>query len=149
VSDGTPAPESLPDNSGADGGLRLDKWLWYARFFKSRSLAARVCEAGKVRLGGASVSKTHQKIKRGDVLTFRQGAHIRVIKVLALGTRRGPASEAQTLYEDLAPPDRENRLPKDAPPPVAQRRPGDGRPTKRDRRAMVRFKQKAGDPGGD
>ncbi|HMB75136.1 MAG TPA: RNA-binding S4 domain-containing protein [Kiloniellaceae bacterium] len=139
----------MSDEAPQQASLRLDKWLWYARFFKTRSLASRVCESGKVRLAGTPVSKTHQKIKCGDVLTFRQGEHIRVVRVLALGTRRGPAGEAQALYEDLAPPDRENRLPKNTPPPVAQRKAGEGRPTKRDRRAMLRFKQKARTAGND
>lgn len=132
----------MTEDASPQESLRLDKWLWYARFFKSRSLATRLCEAGKVRLAGTVVSKTHQKIKCGDVLTFRKGDHVRVIKIVALGTRRGPASEAQALYEDLAPPQRESRLPKGT-GRVAARDPGEGRPTKRDRRAMDRFKQHA------
>ena len=63
--------------------LRLDKWLWYARFFKSRALASSVCQSGKIRLGGQPVSKAHQSVNPGDVLTFPQGRHIRVVKVLA------------------------------------------------------------------
>ncbi len=101
---------AVPDEE-AGGGLRLDKWLWYARFFKTRSLATKVCAAGKVRLDGAPVSKAHQRLKPGDVLTFPQGRHIRVVRVLALAGRRGPAAEAQRLYEDLKPPEPGNRLP--------------------------------------
>ena len=122
--------------------LRLDKWLWYARFFKTRSLATRLCEAGKVRLAGAPVKKAHQKVKCGDVLTFPQGHHIRVIKIAALAERRGTALEAQELYEDLEPPEKDNRLPKGTLPPVAGRNPGAGRPTKRDRRAIARLREK-------
>ena len=77
--------------------LRADKWLWYARFFKTRSLAAKVCNAGKLRASGALVSKAHHKLKPGDVLTFPQGRHVRVIKVVSLASRRGPAAEAQAL----------------------------------------------------
>ncbi|KAA0578145.1 RNA-binding S4 domain-containing protein [Azospirillum sp. Sh1] len=112
------------------GRLRIDKWLWYARFFKTRSLAAKLCNDGGVRLSGAVVTKAHAAVKPGDVLTFAQGRHIRVIKVVALGTRRGPAPEAQALYEDLAPPVPEERL------QDPYRAPGAGRPTKRDRRAI-------------
>jgi ribosome-associated heat shock protein Hsp15 len=122
--------------------LRLDKWLWYARFCKTRSLATRLCEAGKVRLAGTAVKKAHQKVKCGDVLTFPQGNHIRVIKIAALAERRGPAPEAQELYEDLEPPESDNRLPKGTPPPIAGRDPGAGRPTKRDRRAIARLREK-------
>ncbi|MGA1859256.1 RNA-binding S4 domain-containing protein [Azospirillum sp. 11R-A] len=116
------------------GRLRIDKWLWYARFFKTRSLAAKLCNDGGVRLSGTVVNKAHAAVKPGDVLTFAQGRHIRVIKVVALGSRRGPAPEAQALYEDLAPPVPEERLQDPYRAPFQP--PGAGRPTKRDRRAI-------------
>ena len=115
--------------------LRLDKWLWFARFFKSRNLASTLCAAGKVRIGGEAVRKANRQVRPGDVLTFPQGRHIRVIKILALAARRGPASEARLLYEDLKPPDAANRLPGDT-PPVGRRPQGSGRPTKRERRQI-------------
>lgn len=117
--------------------LRADKWLWYARFFKTRSLAAKACNAGKLRISGELVSKAHHKVKPGDVLTFTQSRHVRVIKVVSLATRRGPAAEAQALYEDLKPPSAESRLPRIP----ATRAAGTGRPTKRDRRALVRLRR--------
>ena len=122
---------------GAEAAIRADKWLWYARFFKTRTLASKVCAAGQLRLSGSLVAKAHQKVKVGDVLTFPQGCHIRVVKVRALGNRRGPASEAQSLYEDLRPPTAETRLPRDT--PVARRAAGSGRPTKTERRALGRL----------
>lgn len=116
---------------------RIDKWLWFARFLKSRSLATTLAASGKLRLNGQLVTKAHAQVKPGDVLTFPLGPHIRVIKVLDPGERRGPAPEAQTLYEDLSPPPpREKRAesgPDGAPP---QRDAGAGRPTKRERRAI-------------
>lgn len=120
--------------ASAGSALRLDKWLWYARFFKSRSLAARLCACGKVRLNRVVVKKAHQAVGLGDVLTFPQGWHIRVVRVLALGERRGPAAEAQRLYEDLAPPEPGREAPR-----AGERRPGSGRPTKRERRAIERL----------
>lgn len=120
----------------SDEGLRADKWLWYARFFKTRTLAARVCNGGGLRIGGAVVPKAHSKLRVGDVLTFSQGRHIRVVKVLALATRRGPAAEARELYEDLKPPEAANRLPRDS---AQGREPGAGRPTKKERRALDRL----------
>jgi ribosome-associated heat shock protein Hsp15 len=78
-------------SEGGEAGLRADKWLWYARFFKSRSLATQICQAGKLRLSGLGVVKAHHKVRPGDVLTFPQARHIRVIKVVALASRRGPA----------------------------------------------------------
>jgi ribosome-associated heat shock protein Hsp15 len=82
-------------------GLRLDRWLWQARFAKSRSIAAAWIEGRKVRINRTLITKTHYRVRPGDVLTFPQGPRIRVVRVLAIGWRRGPASEAQTLYEEL------------------------------------------------
>jgi len=120
----------------AASGQRLDKWLWHARFFKTRSLATRVCNAGRLRIGGEIVAKAHHTVRPGDVLTFPQGRHVRVVRVCALAERRGPASEAQALYEDLKPPSPESRLPMPATCP-----PGGGRPTKRERRALDKLRE--------
>ena len=86
--------------SGEDG-LRLDKWLWQARFFKTRGLSAELVSKGRVRVNGQPVSKPGRAVRPGDVLTFPQGNAVRVIRILALGERRGPAAEAQALYHDL------------------------------------------------
>jgi len=115
--------------SAARDTIRLDKWLWQARFFKSRSIAAGVVTAGKVRLEGQPAVKPARAIGAGDVLTFQQARDVRIVKVLALGTRRGPAPEAQTLYEDMSPP--KVHVPKN---PGFE---GKGRPTKKDRRDML------------
>jgi len=120
--------------------LRLDKWLWFARFFKSRSLAQKLCESGRLRINGQVVRKTHQTIKPDNVLTFPKGRDIRVIRVVALGTRRGPAPEAQTLYEDLERPQPRAASGTTEPTAVAGREPGSGRPTKADRRAIDRLR---------
>ncbi|MGY6411451.1 MAG: RNA-binding S4 domain-containing protein [Alkalilacustris sp.] len=81
--------------------IRLDKWLWHARFFKTRSLAAQVAASGKVRINGRRVSKPSAAVGPGDVLTFVAGGQVRVVRVRAPGLRRGPAAEARSLYEDL------------------------------------------------
>ncbi len=83
------------------GSIRLDKWLWYARFFKTRTLAGEIAGSGKVRLNGQRVTKAAQTVRPGDVLTFPQARRIRVIRIEAVGERRGPAGEAATLYADL------------------------------------------------
>lgn len=90
-----------PSTGGTNAQLRLDKWLWYARFFKSRSMAARACAGRKVRLNRRVIDKPHHGVRIGDVLTFVQGPRVRVVRVQELGTRRGPAAEAGLLYEDL------------------------------------------------
>lgn len=87
----------------SEASIRIDKWLWHARFFKSRSLASAAVKSGPVRLNGSPIAKPSVSVKPGDVLTFVQAKHVRVVKVLAPGTRRGPAPEAQALYEDLEP----------------------------------------------
>ena len=110
--------------------VRLDKWLWFARFFKTRSLASKVVASGHVRVNGTHVSKPSTNVSHGDVVMFPQARDVRVIRIESVGARRGPASEAQSLYADLAPPQ---------PRPVekvpsAPAFDGGGRPTKRDRR---------------
>lgn len=85
---------------------RLDKWLWCARFFKTRALAARFCDDGRLRVSGHITNKAHYAVRPGDVLTFPLGPHIRVIKILELAVRRGPPAEARSLYEDLAAPEK-------------------------------------------
>lgn len=83
--------------------LRLDKWLWHARFYKTRSLAARVCASGRVRVNGVVVGKAHHLVRSGDVLTFVWNERVLVVRIVALGSRRGPAPEARALYASLAP----------------------------------------------
>lgn len=104
--------------------IRLDKWLWHARFFKTRSLAARTVADGRVRLNGARTDKPARAVGAGDVLTFAQGKAIRVVRILAPGSRRGPATEAALLYDDHS-PEPEPTAPREGP-----------RPTKKDRRAL-------------
>ena len=83
--------------------LRVDKYLWFARFFKTRSLATKRANGGRIRINGSKIKKSSDTVRIGDILTFVQGNEIRVIRVLNLGTRRGPAQEAQSLYEDITP----------------------------------------------
>jgi ribosome-associated heat shock protein Hsp15 len=116
--------------------LRLDKWLWYARFCKTRSLATKLCQSGSIRIAGSHVVKAHQPVRAGDVLTFPLGHAIRVVRVRALGARRGPVAEARALYTDLTP----SAIPASEPVLIGEREPGSGRPTKRERREIDRLK---------
>src|SRR2546421_12383918 len=93
---------SAPGDGAHGPGQRLDKFLWAARFLKTRGLAADLCVQGRVRVSGRLVDKAHALVRVGDVLTFPLGSHIKVVRILALPTRRGPAAEAQALYEDLS-----------------------------------------------
>ncbi len=116
----------------SSASIRLDKWLWHARACRTRAAATRLVAGGGVRLNGQPTGKAHQAVRPGDVVTFPQGDHIRVWRILGLAERRGGADSAALLYEDLAPPQPETRLPRDsqlAPAP-------EHRPDKRARRQL-------------
>lgn len=81
---------------------RIDKWLWFARMVKTRTLAQAIVSQGQVRVNKARVSKPSHEVGPGDALTLAVHGRVRVVKVVAIATRRGPASEAQTLYQDMA-----------------------------------------------
>jgi ribosome-associated heat shock protein Hsp15 len=106
---------------------RLDKWLWCARLTKTRTGAARLIAEGKVRINGDRVLKPSRLVHGGDVVTATHGGRLSVVRVADFTERRGPASLAQTLYDDLTPAD--------APEPDKASRTGK-RPTKRDRRRL-------------
>jgi len=127
---------------GKPAEQRVDRWLWFARMLKSRTLAAALVEAGKVRVNSTRIDKPSRHVKVGDVLTFPLGNQVRVLKVLDTGTRRGPAPEAQALYEDLAPV-----AAKPSPDvlPDAEREAGSGRPTKKERRDRDAFHNSGGE----
>jgi len=121
--------------------IRLDKWLWNARFFKTRSAASKAILSGRFRLDGQVITKPHRQALCGQVLTFVQGDRVRVIKVVAIGTRRGPAPEAALLFEDLTPVEAtSSKAAKTKLPAFEARGKGSGRPTKRQRREMDRLK---------
>jgi len=113
-----------------EGRQRLDKWLWYARLAKTRTLAQKLAASGHVRINRGRTDSASHPVKTGDVLTVALPGGVRVLKILATGERRGPATEARLLYEDLSPP---------APRTVPGQEAGGSRPTKRDRRALDRF----------
>ena len=117
---------------------RLDKWLWYARICKSRTQATNLCKSGMVRLNRNLITKPNQRLRVDDVLTFILGQRIRIFRVVALGVRRGPFTEAKGLDEDLSP-----TIPSPVSEPMnnGQRISGSGRPTKRDRRAIDELKK--------
>ena len=149
-------PDQQRDDGDGDLGAasqpqRLDKWLWYARVAKTRSLAAALIERGKIRVNRVRIQKPSHMVKFGDVVTASVGRAIRVLKVIEPGTRRGPASEAQTLFEDLTPVSPESsaakagggadgsggELPSVIVPAVT---PPSARPTKKERRQIAKVK---------
>ncbi len=127
------------DSAGPDKGevQRLDKWLWYSRMLKSRTLAAQLVIGGKVRINRARVTKPSHTLRKGDVLTIAMRGSVTILKVLAPGHRRGPPPEARLLYEILG--DRKTDPTAGSAPATAKRDPGSGRPSKRDRRLTDRL----------
>jgi ribosome-associated heat shock protein Hsp15 len=126
----------------ADAQVRLDKWLWAARFFKTRSLAAEAISGGKIHLNGARTKPAHG-VKTGEVLSIRRGPYEYLVVVKGLSKQRGPASRATQLYEETPESLRKRatlaaqlKLESQGMPRPAQR------PTKKDRRRIVRFTQR-------
>jgi ribosome-associated heat shock protein Hsp15 len=115
--------------------LRVDKWLWAARFFKSRTLASAACDGGKVDIN-EQAAKPSRAIRPGDLMRITLPRSKKIVRVVALSERRGSGAQAALLYEDLTPPPppREARI-----LPAVIRPKGLGRPTKRERRLMDRL----------
>lgn len=122
----SPSKPSLRDQEAA-ARERLDKWLWRARFFKTRALAAEAVAGGKVRVNGARQTKPGAMLKLGDALTIAKSGRVLIVAVEDFGARRGPAAEARTLYRDL---DEGSRPHPDAPSAAAEgdKAPGDASP---------------------
>lgn len=119
---------------------RLDKWLFFARVVKSRTLAQKLIESGAVRVNGERATGSDLRVGPGDTLTMTVHQRLRVLEILDAGTRRGPASEAAGLYNDRSPelePYQDPNLPPALHP--GQRDKGAGRPTKQERRATDRL----------
>jgi ribosome-associated heat shock protein Hsp15 len=115
--------------------VRIDKWLWAARCFKTRSSAATACTAGHVKLNGAA-AKPAKNVRVGDRVEVRTPGGLRVLEVASLADRRGSASVAKTLYLDHSPPP----PPRDLVAPAARRDPGAGRPSKREQRLLRKLR---------
>lgn len=118
-----------------EGGQRIDKWLFFARLTKSRNLAQGFVQSGAVRLNREKIDQPSKAVRPGDVLTMSLHGRIRVIKIRAPGMRRGPASEASQLYEDLSPP------PEPATPEAQSQPILSGRPSARDAAEARRLKR--------
>lgn len=123
----------VSDEEAPSGSVRIDKWLWAARMFKTRSAASAACTAGHVKVAGESV-KAAKAVKPGDRIDVLTPGGPRELEVVALADRRGPASLAQTLYVDHTPP------PPPKEEPVVTRERGLGRPAKRDLREIRRLR---------
>lgn len=119
---------------------RIDKWLWHARFFKTRSLAQKQITSGKIRVDKDKISSASRLVKPGNVLTITLERDIRIIEIVDIGERRGPFSEAQLLYNDLSPPKPEKKKEEDK-AQYMSRIESSGRPTKHQRKKILAMKR--------
>lgn len=128
----------------APAAQRIDRWLWCARLFRTRTLAAKFVESTSVRVargsGTVRAEKPSFSIRAGDTLVFNLHERLRIIDVVNCALRRGPAREATELYVDRSPPKPRKE---DVAPEPFMREPGSGRPTKKDRRALQAIKPAA------
>ena len=135
-----PAEDETGTSPAAQARQRIDKWLWFARVAKTRTLAATLVTEGKVRVNGERIDKAGAIVRAGEVVTVLMRQQVRILKIVGFAPRRGGAAVAATLFEDLSP------RPEPAatrPAKDAQREPGSGRPTKRQRRDLDRFKSES------
>jgi ribosome-associated heat shock protein Hsp15 len=131
----------MAETQDEDSALRIDKWLWAARFFKTRALAAQAVAGGKVKVNGERV-KAARAVRLGDALSIHIGPYEYLVRVRALSARRGPAPQAALLYEETesskaARRALANRLSAEA----RSVTPAEGRPTKKERRQVIQFKK--------
>lgn len=113
----------MADNGPERGAKqRLDRWLFFSRAVKSRTFAQKLIESGAVRVNSERTLQTDTRVGAGDVLTMSLGRHLKVWRILDAGQRRGPATEAATLYEDLSPPPLPREIPPGSEPGPIQRR---------------------------
>jgi ribosome-associated heat shock protein Hsp15 len=117
---------------------RIDKWLWHARVVRTRSQAAALAAAGRVRINGQRIDAPSRPVRAGDVVTVALDRVVRVLKVVAFAERRGSPDDARALCATIEP---SPARPAERPPPPALREPGAGRPTKRERRAIERLRE--------
>ncbi|MBL94788.1 MAG: RNA-binding protein S4 [Magnetovibrio sp.] len=124
---------------------RVDKWLWCARFFRTRTKATRYVNSRNLRINSKRVKKANSLIKLDDVLTFSLGSRVRIIKIVSITDRRGPVKDALALYNDMSPRSDSRDRNKERILVQGIRETGTGRPTKRQRRQIERLRDSARD----
>lgn len=119
---------------------RVDKWLWHARFFKTRSIAQKQVVTGKIRVDSEKISSPSRKVIPGNVLTITRERDIKIIEILGIADKRGPFSQAQLLYNDLSPPKPEKEKQEQTKESMSRIQ-SEGRPTKHQRKQIMAMKR--------
>jgi ribosome-associated heat shock protein Hsp15 len=132
--------KNTENTSQHEGTERLDKWLWVARFFKTRSLAADAVDRGKVDVNGERVKRA-RAITPGDEITVRRGPYATTVVVIELAPRRGPASQAALMYKETAESSRGREIVRAQLATLPVRAAGEGKPTKKERRQIKRLRE--------
>jgi ribosome-associated heat shock protein Hsp15 len=119
---------------------RIDKWLWHARFYKTRSIAQKQVATGKIRVDREKISSPSRKVSAGNVLTITRDRDIKIIEILGVADKRGPYSEAQLLYNDMSPPKPEKQKQEQTKESMSRIQ-SEGRPTKHQRKQIMAMKR--------
>lgn len=119
---------------------RIDKWLWHARFYKTRSIAQKQVSTGKIRVDREKISSPSRKVTTGNVLTITRERDIKIIEILGIADKRGPYSEAQLLYNDMSPPKPEKQKQEQTRESMSRIQ-SEGRPTKHQRKQIMAMKR--------
>ena len=130
----------MNEHSSSPETQRIDKWLWHARFFKTRSLSQKQITTGKIRVDREKISNPSRKITIGNVLTITREREIKIIEIIAIADKRGPYSEARLLYNDLSPPKPEKQKQEQTTEALSRIK-SDGRPTKHQRKQIMALKR--------
>jgi len=130
----------MTEDTSSNPSQRIDKWLWHARFFKTRSTSQKQVTTGKIRVDSEKISSPSRKVSAGNVLTITRERDIKIIEILAIAERRGPYSEAQLLYNDMSPPKPEKQAQEQTRESMSRIQ-SEGRPTKHQRKQIVAMKR--------
>lgn len=130
----------MTEETSSNLSQRIDKWLWHARFYKTRSIAQKQVATGKIRVDREKISSPSRKVSAGNVLTITRDRDIKIIEILGVADKRGPYSEAQLLYNDMSPPKPEKQKQEQTKESMSRIQ-SEGRPTKHQRKQIMAMKR--------
>lgn len=130
----------MTQETSSNPGQRIDKWLWHAHFFKTRSIAQKQVATGKIRVDREKTTSPSRKVSAGNVLTITRERDIKIIEIIDIADRRGPYSEAQLLYNDMSPPKPEKANQEQTRESMSHIQ-SEGRPTKHQRKQIMAMKR--------
>lgn len=130
----------MTEETSSNLSQRIDKWLWHARLYKTRSIAQKQVATGKIRVDREKISSPSRKVTTGNVLTITRERDIKIIEIVGIADRRGPYSQAQLLYHDMSPPKPEKQKQEQTRESMSRIQ-SEGRPTKHQRKQIMAMKR--------